>query len=48
MFKELKTIYQQEFGVNLTDEEAEEIGGGLLKLARSIVIYKQNKRFLPW
>ena len=48
MFKEFKIIYKQEFGIELFDEEAEEIGGRLLKLARAIVIYKQNKKFLPW
>ena len=48
MFKEFKTIYKQEFGIDLLDEEAEEIGRRLLKLARAIVIHKQNKRFLPW
>ena len=46
MFKEFKTIYRQEFGIDLLDEEAEETVGRLLKLARSIVIHKQNKNFL--
>ena len=48
MFKEFKIIYKQVFSIDLLDEEAEEIGGRLLKLARSIVIHKQNKKFLPW
>ncbi len=43
MYIELKTIYKQEFGINLTDEEAEEMGGRLLKLGRAIITHKQNK-----
>ena len=41
MFKEFKTIYKQEFGIDLLDEAAKKIGKRLLKLARSIVIYKR-------
>ena len=48
MFKEFKIIYKQELGIELSDVEAEGIGERLLKLARSIVIHKQNKKFLPW
>ena len=44
MFKEFKTIYQQEFGVNLTDEKAYEKGMRLITLVKAIIACKQNKK----
>ena len=42
MFKEFKTIYQQEFGINLTDEEAYEKRMRLIALMKAIIACKQN------
>ena len=44
MFKEFKTIYKEEFGVNLTDEEAYEKGMRLITLTKAIIAHKQNKK----
>ncbi len=42
-YQEFKQLYLQEYGIELTDEEAEEMGDKLLRLARAIQKYKKVK-----
>jgi len=42
-YQEFKELYLQEFGVELNNEEAENIGERLLKLARAIQRRKKDK-----
>ena len=42
-YQEFKELYLQEYGVELSDEQAEELAEKLLKLARIIQNHKKTK-----
>ena len=44
IYKEFKTIYKQEFGVDLANEEAYQKAIRLINLAKAIRNHKQNKK----